>query len=404
MKKKSSVIGALAVAASLILAACGGSSDSATSEETTSAASGEPIIIGVNLDSTGPGAAYSTVAGKTIEDTVAKINAEGGVLGRPIELIYGNDESDPTKSPSVVRKLIDDGAVAIILQTATAAATQAKPVLEEAKIVGIAPTAISQTIALPPDNTYSYMIAAPINSFVDVYCSAFEFMGWKKLAFLSDATPTIDGVNSLLIPGLSECIEIVAEEKAPVDATDVSAQVARIKAKNPDAVYVSSVGGTWQVLAINTVRQQMPDVQLLDTSAIGNQPANWPLANPGALDGLLFMGALNFDNPKTAELRDWLKSLRGDDYVMSAYDAQGYDAVMLLKEAIERAGSDDPAAIHEAMNQTDYEASFGNAGFRITFTPDKHIGATGLCGVVITKFGSDNKVSGPWDLFQPPCD
>lgn len=145
-------------------AACGGgSADNAGTGGTGDKPPGKPIIIGLDEDSTGPGAPYSIIAGRTIRDAVAEINETGGILGRPVELVVGNDESDPTKAPSVVRKLIDQGSVALLLQSSSTAVNQAKPVIQQAKIASIAPTSISQTFGSPPDNDYTYSLANLLN-------------------------------------------------------------------------------------------------------------------------------------------------------------------------------------------------------------------------------------------------
>src|ERR671924_620574 len=87
---------AAAVAVAMVAAACGGDDDdsSATGDEGADIGSGEsenmpegePIVIGMDLDSTGPGASYSVIAGQTIEDAITQGNEDGGILGRPVEL------------------------------------------------------------------------------------------------------------------------------------------------------------------------------------------------------------------------------------------------------------------------------------------------------------------------------
>jgi branched-chain amino acid transport system substrate-binding protein len=400
--------------AALVAAACGSGEDEAQEGDSPTGEagegdgdrpSGEPIVIGMDLDSTGPGASYSVIAGDTIEDAIDELNENGGILDRPVELVVENDESDPTKTPSVVRNLLEQGAHVLVLQSAGAAVTQAKPVVQEGGVVALAPTSISQSIAEPPDNEYIYILANPISDFIDVYCGAFEEAGIETLAMMSDGTTTIDGVNELLQPGLRECVELVADEEAAVDTSDVNAQIARIRDQDPDAVLVSSVGGNFEVLVQNTLAQQMPDVTRFSLASIGNQPESWELANPGALEGLVYMASIDPTNPRTEELQTFLEERRGDDFVMTAYDAQAYDTVQLIKLAIEEAGGvDDPEALRDAMNSiSDYEAHFGQEGFTLSYSADKHIGTDGLCGLTLMQFGEDNQPSEPWDTYQPPC-
>jgi branched-chain amino acid transport system substrate-binding protein len=404
LRKNLATVAASLLSMSLVLAACGGTSEK-KSTETNANLKGDPIVIGLDEDSTGPGASYSTIAGKTIRDAVAELNEKDGILGRPVKLVVENDESDPTKAPSVIRKLIDEGAQALILVTASAAVNQAKPVIEKAAIPSIAPIAISQTFASPPDNTYAFSLANALGDFVKVYCGAAESEGYKKLAVLSDNTPTIAGVNGLLLPGLKQCMNVVAEETAAVDASDVNAQIARIKKADPDLVLVSSVGGNFEVLVQNTLAQQLPDVQRFSLASIGNQPDIWKLATPKALSGLVFMGSIDPKNPRTQSLQDMLRKRRGDDkYSITAYDGQAYDSIQLIKKAIETANATDGAAVTKALNQiSGYQASFGQADFTLSFAQDKHLGADGLCGLVLTAFGDENRPTGAWDKYQAPC-
>jgi branched-chain amino acid transport system substrate-binding protein len=399
------------LALGLVVSACGGddSEDAATddtsSEDAADRPAGEPIVIGMNVDSTGPGASYSVPARDTMQDAVDEINANGGVLGRPLEVIIENDESDPTRTPSVVRKLVEDGAHVLIMQTGGSAIEQAKPVIQEAGLPTIAPTSLTTSIAEPPDNEFIYILANPIADFVEIYCGAFEEAGIESLGILSDTSPTIAGLNELLVPGLKECVDVVAEEEAAVEASDVTAQVARIGDEDPDAVLVSSVGGGFEVLAQNTLFQQMADTTRFSLAAIGNQPESWDLANPGALEGLIYMGSLNSENELTSELEGFLDERRDDDWAMTAYDAQAYDAIQLLAQAIEQAGTpDDPAAINQALQSiTDYEAHFGQPGFTLSYGADKHVGTDGLCGLSLIEFGADNRPGDPWETYQPEC-
>jgi branched-chain amino acid transport system substrate-binding protein len=74
-------------AAALVVFAAAGCGSKASNEPTTGTATGTPIVIGMDEDSTGPGAAYSTIAGKTIRLAIQDINDKGGVLGHPLKLV-----------------------------------------------------------------------------------------------------------------------------------------------------------------------------------------------------------------------------------------------------------------------------------------------------------------------------
>ncbi|WP_432993589.1 ABC transporter substrate-binding protein [Dactylosporangium sp. CA-233914] len=395
------IVGCLALTA-LALAGCG---DKAGDEKPSNGtATGTPIIIGLDEDSTGSGASYSTIAGKTIRLAIQDINNKGGVLGRPLQLVVENDESDPTKVPATLQKLASQGAKALFLQSGSAAILQAKSTLTQLGLPAIAPTGVTATLVTPPDNELIYMLANTTNDWAQVYCGAFKAAGISKLGVLTDDTTTIAALDKALFAQMT-CVEFVATEKGAANASDLSAQVARLKNAKPDAVLVTSVGGAFEVLAQNTLGSQMAGTKRFSLASIGNQPSSWKLASPGALNGLIFMGSINTENPRTKDLVKLLQEKNGKDYDITAYDAQAWDSVHVLKQAIEKAGGvDDPKKLNEAIQGIKgYPATFGQANFTLSFGADKHLGADGPCGLSLIEFGSDNKPKGPWATFQPPC-
>ena len=196
----------------------------------------------------------------------------------------------------------------------------------------------------------------------------------------------------------------MAQEKAPLDANDVTAQVLRIKEKSPDAVLVSSLGGQLEVLFENTLYQQMRKAPRFSLASIGNQPATWALARPNALDGLVYVASIASNNPRSATLSKLLASKQGDKFTaLTAYEAQGYDAVQIVKLAIEKAGSDEPVLIKTAIEHiSGFKPTFGSDQFTISFSPTKHIGTDGLCGLVLMQF-KGNKPLAPWKTYQANC-
>jgi branched-chain amino acid transport system substrate-binding protein len=93
----------------LALSACGG-----TSAPTTSTATGKPIIVGVLDDTSGAAAPYSSLTDRGVKAAVDDINANGGIGGRPIKLIFESDGNVPANSPALVQKMIQGGAKYII--------------------------------------------------------------------------------------------------------------------------------------------------------------------------------------------------------------------------------------------------------------------------------------------------
>jgi len=395
MRKKRSVQVAVAAIGMSLVGGC-----SAVSEPAP-----DTIVIGMDEDSTGPGASYSVIVGDTVRAAVADINAKGGINGRRIVLEVGNDESDPTKTPSVVRRMVDKGASAVILATGSGSVMQAKSVLQRSGIPGISPNVLVDSFARPPDEQYAFMVANSLSQYAEVYCGAFAAEKYGRLAVLADSSAAIDGVMATLAPPLRQCVDITKIEKADVDAADMTAQVSRLLETKPDAVLVASVGGHFEILAHDTLHRNAPQLPRFSLASIGNQPKSWALADRGALDGMVFMGSLTSANPRTEELAEMLKPTKGADYQPTAYDAQALDTVRLLQRAL---GSvEDPhdrGAVRDALeNVRDLPASFGQPALTLSYDPTDHLAADSLCGLVLMEFGPDNTPQGPWGAYQPSC-
>ncbi|HXC38616.1 MAG TPA: ABC transporter substrate-binding protein [Burkholderiales bacterium] len=365
-----------------------------------------PIIIGMLEDTSGGASFYSQLTAGSIKVAIEEINAKGGVLGRPLKLIEESDGNNPSQSPALVSRMIQNGAKVILLNSGSASAVASKKTLAEQKIPGLAPTNIDTRIGSAPDNEYSFMLPNPITDIGTIYAAAFQKMGVKTLGVISDDSPTIAGINGLLLPKIQAAgVTIVAQEKAPLDANDVTAQILRIKEKKPDAVLVCSLGGQLEVLFENTLYQQLRKTPRFSLASIGNQPATWKLAQPNALDGLVYAASIASNNPRSNALSKLLAAKQGAKFLgLTAYEAQGYDAVQLVKQAIEKAGQDDPTLIKTGLEHlSGYKPSFGSEKFTITFKADKHIGTDGLCGLVLMQF-KGNKPGAPFKTYQAACD
>ncbi len=392
-------IGGAVLLSSVVVGVLPGTAGASTSGKAT----GSPITVGEDWDSTSSSAAFTDVTAKTIQLAVNQVNKTGGVLGHPIKLVIGNDQSDPTETPAVTQQLASEGAKFILYNTGTDAT--AKPVLQKLKIPSIGVTDVIPTFATAPDNSYSYLLSSPLSDWASVYCGAWKKTGVKTIGVLRDDSTTTASLDDILFPALQKCVKIVDVETASGTASDVTAQVARLKSHNPGAVLVADLGGSFEVLAQETVHELMPNTARYSLATIVNEPSTWTLATPGSLNGVISMGSLNPTNPQTVKLKEFLAEHDGASYPMTAFDADAWDAVQLMKAAMVKAGGgNDPSKTNtEMQSMSKYLASFGQPGYDLTYSATKHAGATGLCGLVLEQFGSNNKPDKAFAKYQPSC-
>lgn len=393
----------------LLLAACGSSSTPPNPESSSSAVafSGPDVVIGVVANLTGPGAQNSIPANAAMQVAVDQINAAGGIMHHRVRLAVEDDQQQPSLTGSVVRKLVNDNNVAtIVFNTGSADVIQVKPLLITDKVVGISPLSLDQRQASPPDNAYSFMMASPISDVGKVYASGFAAAGVHKVALFGDDAPSIAGLMKSMTTVLQAAgITVAAQETAASNAPDVTAQASRIKAANPDAALVVSFGGQLEVNFYNALQTVAPTLPKYTLLSIGNQPDAWSLAHPNALDGLVYVGQFTDRNPMTGELTTILKKGMGSKFTaLTAFEAEAYDAVYVLKAAMDKAATvTDGAAIKSAMEQINgFKVHFGQPGYALSYSAGNHFGVTSLCALVLGTF-KGNTPGPAWSTYQPPC-
>jgi branched-chain amino acid transport system substrate-binding protein len=390
-----------AALATLALSSCGEDGSGAGG-----GADGETIVLGMINDTSGGASAYSPYATAGIELAIDEINDAGGIDGKQVELISESDGSDSTQTPTIARRLIEDGAHMLLFNSGSASAIAAKGVCVEEQILCVAPTNLSADIIKPPNNENVYILGPTSAGIGTTFAEAMSEGGFQKLAVIADDVPTIQGYVPTLVGAITDTgITEVAMEKVAADAADVSAQIARVQDADPDVVLVMSLGGQTEALIQNALHAQLPDVPRFSLASIGNQPTTWDLADPGALEGLVFAGSIDAGNERTTEFAEKLAATGGEYSALTAYGVQGYDSIQLVAEAIEKAGGvDDRARLNETFQEIEgYQPHYGQEAFTISYGPDKHEGSDGNCGLVLAQFGADNRPGEPWPVYQPSC-
>ena len=381
--------------------ASGGSSGGSTGG--TSQATGSPIIVGEDWDSTSANASFTDVTAKTLKYSVNYVNSHGGVLGHPIKLIFGNDQSQPSNGPAVTEQLVHEGATFLLYNEGTDYGSKAT--IQKLAIPSIGVTDVVPTFATPPDNSYTYEVASQLAGWASVYCGAWKATGIKTVGVIRDDSTTTAGLDQILFPELQKCVKLVDTETASGSASDLTAPVARLISHHPDAILVADLGGPFEILAQDTIYQADPKMTRYSLATIVNEPTTWKLATPGALNGIISMGSLNPSNPKTTQLDNMLKSAYGSGFNITAFDANAWDAVQLMKMAMVNSGDPtNPAKVNQALQSiSSYTPSFGQPGYTLTYSATKHSGANGTCGLVLEQFGSNNKPDTAFSKYQPSC-
>ena len=346
----------------LALALPGCASDGGDDTKTTG--SGDTIVIGSALCQTGIQAPLDEPALRGAQLAVDVLNKNGGVLGKQVELVAMDGKSDPVTVGNVAKQLIDDGAAAIIAPSDFDFGGPASQAAQDAGIVGISPCASSPlygSAALGDKQFTMSMWNTTMGAVTAEY--AYNELGYRSVYVITD--DFIDYTKSLskyFIVRFEELGgEVIFEDTYTQGQADVSAQLARIKAldKQPDFIYVSSYMPDLSLI-IRTLRESGVTVPVMGGDSYDDPALFEALGTEYGSDIYFDTHGFMSDegNPNYSEFAAAYKEKFGDD-PDALWIMPGYDAVMVLAQAMEEAGSTDGAAMAKAMEDTTFDLLTG---------------------------------------------
>jgi branched-chain amino acid transport system substrate-binding protein len=332
MKKLIALLPALFCAASLVFA--GGAKDS------------NAVAIGAVFPLSGSVAFYGTESRDGALLAIEEINAAGGLLGQPLKLIPEDDEGLADKSVNAFTKLTTRDKVAFVLGSSTSGATVSMTALaQQAKVILVSPSATALNVTDAGDYIFRACFIDPFQGVVGADF-AYDTLKSRKAAVLYDAGADYN-------TGLADSFkaefkklggQVVADEAYQTGDVDFNAQVTRIKATNPDIVYLPNYYNDVTLQA-----KQLRD-QGLTVALLGGDGWDGLIDNAGdeALNGYWSAGfAADTTDPKG---QNFVKAYNAKfNKPASQFAALGYDAMMLIADGVKAAGTFDTAAVKDAM-------------------------------------------------------
>jgi branched-chain amino acid transport system substrate-binding protein len=360
------------------------------SQKKEPAASKEPIKIGAVLSVTGAAAKLGGPEKNAATMLVEQINAAGGVEGRPIELIVVDDTSVEENTQNGVKQLITrDNVVAIIGPSVSGAAYAAAPICEEAGVPLVSCAAAWVQLFIdkdPKKPMYKFVFKTPQN---DSDCARKIFedckaKGFTKIALISVANGFGQAGRAELVNLAPEFgFTIVADETYPPDASDLTPNLTKIKAKKPQAVVHWSIVPA-QGLIAGQMKQLKMALQLYQSHGFGNKGYITPEA-----EGVLFPAGrlLVVDDIDSTQVQYAVLKKFKTDYEskfgeeVSTFAGHAYDALNLVVAAIKAKQAADRGVIREGLEGM--KEFVGTAGV-VNMRADDHCGLTPDAFVMVT--------------------
>jgi branched-chain amino acid transport system substrate-binding protein len=336
-----------------------------------------PIKIGAILSVTGPASFLGEPERNTALMMVEEINKAGGINGRKIELIVYDTQGDATKAVQAVNRLIkSDKVVAIIGDSTTGNSMAVIPVVEKAKVPIISCAAGIKIT----DPVKKWVFKTAQNDSLAVM-KIFEHMNEKKIKKIAIITVSdgfgASGREQLKSTAGEFGIEIVLDETYGPKDTDMTAQLTKIRGSAAQAVVCWGTNPGPAVVARN-VKQLGIKIPLFMSHGVSSKKFI-ELAGEGA-EGIIIPSGrvivadqLPDSDPQKKALLSYVNNYRKHFKVEGDhFGGHAWDAIMLIKEAIER-GGETPAAIRDQLEKT---KNFAGIGGIFNYSEQDHAGLT----------------------------
>ena len=316
------------------------------------AAAPEPIKVGQYASLTGKEASFGQSSHQGVVLAVEELNARGGVLGRPVEFLVEDIGSKSGESATAVKKLIArDGVVAVLGGNASTNSLEAAPICQAAHVPMIAISSTNPKVTAM--GTYIFR-ACFIDPFQGAVLAKFarDILHARRVALLTSVSaPYSVGLSRVFRERFTAAGgEIIAEQKYTEGDKDFRAQLTAIKALSPDAIAAT---GYYTEAAL--ICQQARDLAI-NLPIFGGDGWEAPqLIELGgkAVEGTYYSTHYSAESP-APEVRAFIKKFqaRYDGATPDAVAALGYDAMMLLADAITRAGTTEGPRVRDALATT----------------------------------------------------
>jgi branched-chain amino acid transport system substrate-binding protein len=312
------------------------------------------IKVGEFASLTGKEAAFGNASHKGTLLAIDELNAKGGVLGKKIALIYEDNQTKSGESITIVRKLISrDKVIAVLGEVASGRSLEAAPICQQNQIPMISPSSTNPKVTEVGDYIFRVCFTDPFQGKL-IANFARNTLKASKVAILTD-------VSSAYSMGLATYFKepftanggtIVADQKFSGGDKDFKAQLTAIKAASPDAIFVPGYY-TEAALITQQARQLGMNPPFPLFGGDGWEAQELIQIGGKAMEGTYYSTHYSSED-QSPMVQEFVKKYQAkfNGETPDAMAALGYDSVMVLADAIKRAGTTDGPKLRDAIAAT----------------------------------------------------
>ncbi len=337
----------------------------------------DPIKIGTFLSVTGPASFLGDPELKTLQMYIEKINADGGLLDRQVELVHYDAQHLADKARTFVKRLIDSDNVDIIVGGSTTGITMAAvPLVEKAGIPFI--SLAGAVVIIEPVKQWVFKTPHTDRMAAEKIFTDMKKNGITKIALISGTGGFgKSGRKQSSDVAANYGIEIIADETYGAKDSDMTAQLTKIKNTEGVQAVLNFGFGQGPAIVTKNYRQLGIDLPLYQSHGVASKKYI-ELAGDAAegvrlpASALLVADRLPDDDPQKPVVVGYRKAFEGKfDSSVSTFGGHAYDGLMIAVEAIKRAGSTDKEKVRAEIEKT---SNFVGTGGVVNMSASDHLG------------------------------
>jgi branched-chain amino acid transport system substrate-binding protein len=325
-----------------------------------SAAAQKPeIVVGAGFVLSGPVAAYGEDGKVGVDLAAEEINAKGGVLGRPLKVVYEDTGADRAKAVATYRKFAADPNCVAAMTISSIEFVALDPVAKDTKLPFVA---LGSAAPMKSFSPYSFRVQLIIDKAMPTVLTQIKKMkNAKTIAVISDTVNNynVGEMESVKAAAPQVGLELVGSETFATNDQNFTLQLTRLASLNPDILYVAATTNE-AMLIIGQARALGMKSAIMGGAGLNDTRIGTVLGKTA--EGIMTFNPFDPSSDREAVKRfvRLYKTKYGQDKTPPGYVALGYDTLNLIIQAVERAGSTDREAINKALGTTkDYEGANG---------------------------------------------
>lgn len=351
--------GALCASLVLLLASCAGGGAPAKQPQ----ASDSEIVIGVAGPMSGDLAAFGEQLQHGARQAVTDINAAGGLLGKKVRLVEGDDQCDPKRAVRVADSLVADGVIFVAGHFCSGSSIPASAIYGEEGVLQITPASTNPRLTddAAADGVKTLFRVAGRDDRQGLFAGPWlaKNLSGKKVGILDDGTVYGQGLANVTAAAMAAAgLQAAVRETYSPTAVDHAALIARLKSAQIDAIYM---GGYHDSIGsfIRQARAQGLTARLFGGDALNT--LEFVRIAGSASDGTMFTDAV--DRRKQPSAAAIVAKFRAGGYEPEGFTIPAYAAIEVWAQAVRKAGTTEAGAVAAALRGGAWQTTIGTVSF-----------------------------------------